>query len=110
MSPQAFDALAEQAVAALPLRFRRRLRNIVIIVEPEPPRADLLGLYEGGQPFGLPDRITIYQGPHQRLARNPAHLAQLLAETVFHEVGHAFGLNEREVLQQERRLRRARRP
>ena len=30
-----------------PPRFRRRLHNVVVIVEPEPPRPGLLGLYHG---------------------------------------------------------------
>jgi len=44
--------------------------------------------------FSLPDQITIYQGPHERLARTQRELEELVAETVWHEVAHYFGMNE----------------
>jgi predicted Zn-dependent protease with MMP-like domain len=117
MSPAAFDQLVEQALGAIPPRFRRRLRNVVFLVEREPPRPGLLGLYQGwpltrrsvSDSFHPPDRITIYQGPHERLARSPAHLRKLLEETVWHEVAHYFGMDEARVRSAERR-RRPRRP
>lgn len=101
----------------IPRRFRGRLRNLVFVVEAEPREAGLLGLYEGrpqtersvGEPYSTPDRITIYQGPHERAARNLAELRRLVEETIWHEVAHYFGLNEREVLLAERRRRRVRR-
>src|ERR1019366_1374541 len=70
----------------------------------------LLGLYEGRpltrrsvfEPYAMPDRITIFQGPHERLARGPEHLAKLVEDTVWHEGAHYFGLNEREVRAAER--------
>jgi predicted Zn-dependent protease with MMP-like domain len=61
----------------------------------------------------MPDRITIFQGPHERLARSPVHLEKLLEDTVWHEVAHYFGMDERTVRQAERRrasLRRKREP
>ena len=111
MSSQEFDKLVEKAVRAIPPRFRRRLHNVAFLVEREPPRPGLLGLYEGyplpsrsvSAGFTLPDRITIYQGPHERLARNPLHLEKLLKDTVWHEVAHYFGLDERRVRLAERR-------
>jgi predicted Zn-dependent protease with MMP-like domain len=117
MSPQEFDRLVEQALKAIPARFRRRLRNVAFVVEREPPRPGLLGLYQGrplphrsvSDSFTLPDRITIYQGPHERMARNRAHLLRLLEQTVWHEVAHYFGLTEAEVRRAESRrsLRRS---
>ena len=124
MHPDAFDRLVEEAYARIPGRFRRRLKNVALVVEPEPsaqqlgrgrvPRGGtLLGLYEGRplttrsvfEPFAMPDRITIFQGPHERLARSPEHLAELVADTVWHEVAHYFGMNERQVRAAERRRR-----
>lgn len=98
----------------VPLRFRRRLQNVVFVVEPEPPSPGLLGLYHGrplphrsvSEPYAMPDRIAIYQGPHERMARNRAHLMRLLEETVWHEVAHYFGMDEARVRQAERRRRR----
>lgn len=114
MSPRKFDALVEQALNAIPARFRRRLHNVAFFVEQEPPQPGLLGLYEGrpytersvSDGFTFPDRITIFQGPHERLARNRAELEQLLRDTVWHEVAHYFGLDERRVRRAERRRRR----
>lgn len=114
-----FDRLVERAIAAIPPRFRLRIRNVVFVVEDEPPERGLLGLYEGrpltarsvADPFGVPDRITIYQRPHERMARTPEDLARIVEETVLHEVGHYFGMSEAEVARMERarRLRQARR-
>jgi predicted Zn-dependent protease with MMP-like domain len=125
MNPREFDGLVSHACARIPARFRRRLKNLAILVEPEPSPAQLargrvarggtlLGLYEGRplpsrsvfEPFAMPDRITIFQGPHERMASSPEHLARLVDDTVWHEVAHYFGLNEREVRAAERRRRR----
>ena len=122
MSPNEFDRLVGAAYARIPARFRKRLKNVALLVEPEPSAAQLgrlrrgstlLGLYEGRplttrsvfEPFSMPDRITIFQGPHERLARNPEHLLQLIDETVWHEVAHYFGMDESQVRAAERRRR-----
>jgi predicted Zn-dependent protease with MMP-like domain len=124
MIPAEFDRLVAAAYARIPARFRRRLKNIALVVEPEPapaqlargrvsPGNTLLGLYEGRpltkrsvfEPFAMPDRITIFQGPHERLAHGPEHLARLVEDTVWHEVAHYFGLNETQVRAAERRRR-----
>jgi hypothetical protein len=71
-----FDQVVERALARIPRRFRRRLQNVALVVEPEPPRPGLLGLYRGRpmtrrsvfESFAMPDQITIYQGPHERIA------------------------------------------
>lgn len=114
MSPQDFDRLVDEAMDIIPPRFRRQLKNLVFVVEAEPRVPGLLGLYEGrpriersvSEPYSTPDRITIYQGPHERAARGPEDLRRLVEETIWHEVAHYFGLNEREVLQAESRRRR----
>ena len=122
--PGYFDRLVADAWARIPGRFRRRMQNIALLVADEPsreqlargrvPRGDtLLGLYEGRpmttrsvfEPFAMPDRITIFQGPHERMAQSPAHLAKLVEDTVWHEVAHYFGMNERQVRAAERRRR-----
>lgn len=116
MSPKEFDALVEEAVRAIPARFRKRLHNVAFVVEREPPRPGILGLYQGhplptrsvGLGFTLPDRITIYQGPHERMAHSRLHLEKLLRDTVWHEVAHYFGMDERQVRLAERRRARAR--
>jgi predicted Zn-dependent protease with MMP-like domain len=105
MRPKDFDALVERAFRKIPGRFRRRMANVVLVVEQEPPRPDLLGLYRGRpltqrgvrDGFVLPDQITIYQGPHERMSRTPAQLEKLVEETVWHEIAHYFGMNEQQV-------------
>jgi predicted Zn-dependent protease with MMP-like domain len=117
MTPQDFDALVARALRRIPSHFRDRIDNVAIIVEDEPKQRGLLGLYQGrplterhvGDSFQLPDRITIYQGPHERMARDVEHLEELVAETVWHEVAHYFGLDEAQVRRAERRHARTRR-
>jgi predicted Zn-dependent protease with MMP-like domain len=106
-----FDALVARALRRIPRRFRRRMENVAIVVETEPSRPGLLGLYHGrplthrsvGDGFAMPDQITIYQGPHERMARSLEHLEQMVADTVWHEIAHYFGMNERQVRLAERK-------
>jgi len=122
MRPDEFDRLVERAYARIPARFRKRLKNVAMLVEAEPsrqqlaeagvgPGGTLLGLYQGRpltarsvfESFALPDRITIFQGPHERLAGGESQLERLVEETVWHEVAHYFGMDERSVREAERR-------
>ena len=103
--------MVERALRRIPARFRKRLENVAIVVEPEPPRRGLLGLYQGvpltnrsvGDSFRMPDQITIYQGPHERMARNPIELEKIVADTVWHEIAHYFGMDEGQVRRAERK-------
>ncbi len=101
-----FELMVTQSVEKLPLGFRKRLRNVAFVVEAESAEGDLLGLYEGGGAFHMPDKITIYQRPHEQSTRNLRQLQKLIDETVWHEVAHYFGLNESQVMRAERRRAR----
>jgi predicted Zn-dependent protease with MMP-like domain len=111
MTPADFDALVARALKRIPLRFRKLLDNVVLIVEAEPSRPGLLGLYEGrprtqrsiSEPYSMPDRITIYQGPHERAANSMDDLERIVADTVWHEVAHYFGMDEPQVRKAEMR-------
>ena len=122
MSPDEFDKLVQGAYGRIPSRFRGRLKNVAMLVEAEPsaaqlaeagvgPGGTLLGLYQGRpltqrsvfESFAMPDRITIFQGPHERLAHGEAHLQRMVEDTVWHEVAHYFGMDERQVRAAERR-------
>ncbi|MFN7992784.1 MAG: metallopeptidase family protein [Bryobacteraceae bacterium] len=122
MSPHEFDQTVEWAYSRIPRRFRNRLSNVALVVEREPsanqltqagvgPGGTLLGLYQGRpltsrsvfENFAMPDRITIFQGPHERLARDEAHLRQMVLDTVWHEVAHYFGMDEQRVRRAEQR-------
>jgi predicted Zn-dependent protease with MMP-like domain len=112
----AFERLVADALASIPRRFRDAMRNLAIVVEDEPP-ADLLdeldveppdtllGLYQGtplterSWDYGnvLPDRILIFQGPHEREADDEDELIVAIGETLIHEIGHYFGLSEEEI-------------
>lgn len=126
MLPEEFQRLVSAAYELIPDQFRARMENIAVIVEPEPGAAQLararvprggtlFGLYEGRpltmrsvfDSFTMPDRITIFQGPHERAARSPQHLAKLVEDTIWHEVAHYFGMNEAQVRAAERARRRS---
>ncbi|MGH9465881.1 MAG: metallopeptidase family protein [Terriglobales bacterium] len=116
-----FDAMVESALRNVPAEFRSRLDNIALVVEEEPsaalleargvgPGGTLLGLYEGQpltarsvfDPFRLPGRITIFQGPHERMARDHEHLERLVEQTLWHEIAHHLGMDEHQVRAAER--------
>jgi predicted Zn-dependent protease with MMP-like domain len=111
LAPDEFELLVEDALRLIPWRFRRRMNNVAIVVEKEPPRPGLLGLYQGRplanrsvfEGFTMPDKITIFQGPHERLSRTREELEQMVADTVWHEIAHHFGMDEREVRRAERK-------
>jgi predicted Zn-dependent protease with MMP-like domain len=100
-----FELLVENALRCIPWRFRRLMKNVAIVVEQEPPRPGLLGLYQGRplasrsvfEGFTMPDKITIFQGPHERLSRTRAELEQMVTDTVWHETAHHFGMDEARV-------------
>jgi predicted Zn-dependent protease with MMP-like domain len=111
-----FDALVAEALAGIPRRFRDAMRNIAISVEAEPapdllremdiePPDTLFGLYQGtplterqwGYGNTLPDRILLFQGPHEREAADEDDLVISIGETLIHEIGHYFGLSEEEI-------------
>ena len=111
LSAAEFDLIVEEALRRIPQEFREKIDNVAIVVEAEPPRPGLLGLYQGRpltersvyDGFGMPDKITIYQGPHERLSHSPEELQQMVADTVWHEIAHYFGMDEKRVRRAERK-------
>ena len=113
MTRRQFEALVERALRTLPKVFKEKLANIAVVVEDwaddetleemeiEPPDT-LYGLYRGvditqrDSSYGnvLPDVITIYQGPIEEDAGDEAEMRQIVRETVMHELGHYFGLDD----------------
>ena len=113
LSADEFVELVRQALADIPAPFAAYLEEVFVDVEavPDPeackeggiddPR-DLLGLYQGTpltergveNPAQLPDRIILYQRNIERICRNRAEIIHEIRKTVFHEVGHHFGLDE----------------
>lgn len=102
-----FARLVARALDGLPAEFLDQMRNIEIVVEDEPAPeqlrdgSDLLGLYEGvpltdrgaQEPY-LPDRISIFRGPIERIAASPRRQAEIVRDTVVHEIAHHFGISD----------------
>ena len=93
-TPDLFAAAVDRAIAALPADYVRELetRNVGITtddIDAERPYA--LGLYRR-----YPDRaeIVLFRITIALYARSPAYLDSQGADTLLHEVGHAFGMTE----------------
>jgi len=113
MNRRRFEALVEKALRRLPRPFKDKIANIAVVVEDwaddetladvgvEPPDT-LYGLYRGidltqrdsGYGNVLPDTIHIYQGPIEEDCADEAEMEELVRDTVIHEIGHYFGLDD----------------
>ena len=104
----AFDQLVDEALDDLPHDLRKLMTNVAVTVEDEPPDGQpLLGLYQG-VPWGkrgpyyagaLPDKITIYRGPIERMTGgDPSRLRNQVRRTVFHEIAHHFGISDQRLV------------
>jgi predicted Zn-dependent protease with MMP-like domain len=117
--PEEFEALVEQALEQLPDEFKAALENVAVMIEEEPSeddlegvgidpddpeRDELFGLYQGvplpeRDSFysALPDRVLIYRGPILRECTSRREVLREVRETVQHELGHYFGMEEDEL-------------
>lgn len=107
-----FERAVSDALDSVPERFKQALSNIAISVQDEPSARDLqsahvtngelLGLYQGiplpqrttSYSGVLPDIITIYRGPHERVCHTYQDLVTQIRITVLHELGHYFGFDD----------------
>ena len=107
-SEEHFERLVRDALDELPDDISGLMTNVAVTVEDESPRGpNLLGLYEG-VPWGrrgpyyagaLPDKITIYSGPMERMCRNDLErLRGQVRRTVFHEIAHHFGISDQRLV------------
>ncbi len=101
--------LANEVLESLPDPFRSRLSNLAIIVEDSPP----LEPYRGGLLLGLfsgvprtlksvfsadpPNHIFLYQKNIEAVCSTEAQIRRQIRDTLLHEIGHYFGLNEEEL-------------
>src|SRR4030042_6241414 len=114
MTEADFEKLVKEGLDALPQRIREKMDNVEIVVEKGSARGPFLGLYQGvpkttwGRGFGmrLPDKITIFQVPLERIARSKSELKEIVKNVVWHEVGHHFGLSEKKVRELEVKRRK----
>jgi predicted Zn-dependent protease with MMP-like domain len=117
-----FERLLVEAVALIPKRFRREIKNLALVVEDAPslelldemeiePPDTLYGLYQGtplterSWPYGnqLPDRITLFQQPIEEDCEDEDEVRAVIGETLIHEVGHYFGMSEEQIEEIEER-------
>ncbi len=123
-SNEEFDDLVAAGLNAVPEKFLKRLSNVAMVVEDEPTPAqrqklklrrdhELFGLYEGipqtarggSYHWVLPDKITIFRRPILEHAASTDEVKKMVRDTVWHELAHHFGIDEREVRRRERKRR-----
>jgi len=117
MSADEFEELVAKAVDSLPGDFAELLDNVAVMVEEEPTTEDLEGVgmsaEEGDELFGLyqgvnllerdsfysalPDRVVIYRGPILRACTSRREVLREVRDTVIHELGHYFGMDEEQM-------------
>jgi predicted Zn-dependent protease with MMP-like domain len=107
-----FAEFARDALDSLPPDLRAEMSNVEIVVEAEPPPGQpLLGLYQGipltsrGSYYAgaLPDKITIYRGPLERLyGYDPETLRRQVRRVVLHEIAHHFGISDERLIEIDR--------
>ena len=123
MKREEFEKLVSAGYEKLPQWVQEKIKNVALLVEDEPSKEDreadglgddetLLGLYKGiplsarGGEYGvgmtMPDTITLYQVPIEEAAQEDGlPVAQVIAETIWHEFAHHFGMDEHEVQDRE---------
>ena len=121
MDRECFVTLVEEVLDALPAEFRKKIHNITVVVEDQPPKrlsrktcgsaqkpgaektdSVVLGIFQGvpatkRSVFDLsagPDRIVLYQKNIEAVCSNEAQIRHEVRQTVLHELGHYFGLDE----------------
>ncbi len=121
MEREKFEKLAEEALAQIPKKFKKLISNLAVIVEEKAsreifektgstPLSSILGHYHGvpfkhrGPFYGNipPDVIVIYQKPIESICSTEEDIKKKVREVVFHEIGHYFGLSEKELREIER--------
>ncbi|MDQ4144810.1 MAG: metallopeptidase family protein [Actinomycetota bacterium] len=111
MTEEAFRDLVADALDSLPEDITALMENVEVVVEDEPPAESLARLPRGGTLLGeyrgfpltargmnyegaLPDKISIFKGPIERMERTPNGIREQVRRTVMHEIGHHFGMDE----------------
>jgi predicted Zn-dependent protease with MMP-like domain len=117
MSKEEFETIAQQAFDSLPKDFTDRVDNVHIVVEDSPNDdalaksgatvTSLLGLYQGipltrrttwyGTYPTVPDTISLYQSNIEAVCGTREEIEKRITEVLFHELGHYFGMNEKEI-------------
>jgi predicted Zn-dependent protease with MMP-like domain len=109
LADDVLEGLVVDALDSLPAEFREQLGSVAIVIEDEASPAllasvgarGLFGLYQGvprtaygADRASVPSKITIFRGPLMRAHRTPEALAAGVADTVYHEIAHHFGISD----------------
>jgi predicted Zn-dependent protease with MMP-like domain len=119
MSEEEFANIVEDEYRQVPEKYASKLHNVALLIEDDPSlelRAaeglqdgeTLLGLYQGiplterGEFYGVgvtvPDTITIFRDPIlEEAGIDPKSVRAVVRETLWHEIGHYFGLDEQTI-------------
>ena len=102
--PVDFERSVQEAIDTLPPELDHYMSNVAIVIEAEPPNGlPLLGLYQGfpltrrgsGYAGVPPDKISIYQGPLERIyGADSDRLRAEIRRVVLHEIAHHFGISD----------------
>jgi predicted Zn-dependent protease with MMP-like domain len=123
MTHEEFERLVRGGIDSIDKKFSQKLKNVEIVIEdnPTPQQIEklrlkasfLFGLYEGvpqtnREQYGqvLPDKITIFKNQIERYFQNNESIKKAVADTVWHEIAHHFGMNERQVRVAEKKRRK----
>ena len=103
------EDMVVDAIERLPAAFRDQLGSVAIVVEDEATPEQLAsvgahglyGLYQGvprtrygAESAASPSKITIFRGPLVRSQRTREGLAAAVADVVYHEIAHHFGISD----------------
>lgn len=124
MTKEEFEEIVKEGIGAVPKRFLEKLNNVDICIEEEATLFQLkklkvkknslvFGLYEGIPQIKrrhyaqvLPDKITIFKKPIEKIARSEDDIKEIVKNTVWHEIAHHFGMDEKRVRELEKKRRK----
>jgi len=111
-----FEEIVGQVLGELPGDLKDALASVQIVIQEKPnpdqvkssnlsPEDDLFGLFDGlslkewplGRERLFPDRIVLFEGILRKHYPREEDLAREIRRTLIHEIGHFFGLTEREL-------------
>lgn len=115
MNLSEFEGVVRMAIHGLPAALRSRIENVQVVIRDAArskrqrgrrrDESRLYGLYEGtalperSPEFqgALPDRITLFKNSIEEDFPDPADMVKCIQDTVLHELGHYFGLDDEDL-------------